>query len=128
MSKSEMNNYYSFIDSANNAYLATGNEALFERASMMTEGNYGKPNPMKNYLYFRASQKEPFDILYFSPAFTTIFNIDDGSFSSTPELLYTGINNFEFRFRYTLLHGKNNTEYGEKPMNHKFDLRVRYYF
>jgi hypothetical protein len=128
MSESEMDNYYSFIEKADTAYLATGNDTLFKRASAITEGNYGRMNPMKNYLYFRISQKEPFDILYFTPAFTTIFNIDDGSFTSTPELLYTGISNFEFRFRYTLLHGSNNTEYGEKAVDHKFDLRARYFF
>jgi hypothetical protein len=128
MSKSEMRNYYAFIDRADNIYRTTGSETLFTRASAITEGNYGRMNPMKNYLYFRVSQKEPFDILYFTPAFTTIFNIDDGSFTSTPELLYTGISNFEFRFRYTLLHGSNNTEYGEKAVDHKFDLRARYFF
>jgi hypothetical protein len=128
MSKSEMRNYYVFIDRADNMYRTTGSETLFTRASAITEGNYGRMNPMKNYLYFRISQKEPFDILYFTPAFTTIFNIDDGSFTSTPELLYTGINNFEFRFRYTLLHGNNYTEYGEKAVDHKFDLRARYFF
>jgi hypothetical protein len=128
MSKSDMNNYYDFIDRAYSTYLGTGNETLFNKASSMTEGNYGKPNPMQNYLYFRASQKEPFDILYFTPALTSIINIDDSSFSLTPELLYAGVNNLELRLRYTLLHGKDNTEFGEKTVNQKFDLRVRYFF
>ena len=54
-------------------------------------------NPAKNYLYLRVSQKEPFDILYFTPAVTFIANVDDKSFSITPEVVYTGITNLELR-------------------------------
>lgn len=128
MTESEMQNYYSFIDNAENIYLSTGNETLFDKAEDLTKGNYGKMNPMRNYLYFRISQKEPFDILYFIPAVNFISNIDDKSFTVTPELLYSGINNFELRLRYTLLYGDDDTEYGEKPFDQKFDLRLRYYF
>ncbi|MFH0977158.1 MAG: hypothetical protein V1874_15365 [Spirochaetota bacterium] len=128
MSKNDMKNYYNFIDRAYSSYLETGSKTLLNKASMITEGNYGKMSPMKNYLYARISQKEPFDILYFTPALSSIVNIDDSSFSLTPELLYTGINNFEFRFRYTWLYGNDNSEYGEKPADHKFDLRIRYFF
>lgn len=128
MSKSEMQNYYTFIDRAENMYLTTGNETLFEKASDLTEGNYGKMNPMRNYLYLRVSQKEPFNILYFTPAISFISNIDDRSFTVTPELLYSTTNNFELRVRYILLSGDTGTEYGEKPFDHKFDLRLRYYF
>jgi len=128
MSKSEMRNYYEFIDTADNMYLATGNEMLFNKAADLTEGNYGRANPMRDYVYLRISRKEPFDILYFTPAVNFISNIDDKSFTVTPELLYSGINNFEFRLRYTLLSGDEYTEYGEKPVDHKVDLRLRYYF
>jgi len=128
MSESEMQNYYSFIDNAENMYLSTGNETLFEKASDLTEGNYGKMNPMRNYLYLRISRKEPFDILYLTPAISFIGNVDDKSFTVTPEILYSGINNFELRLRYALLCGDDNTEYGEKPVDQKFDLRLRYYF
>jgi hypothetical protein len=48
---------------------------------------------MKDYLYLRISQKEPFNILYFTPAITSIVNVNDKSLSISPELLYTGITN-----------------------------------
>ncbi len=128
MSKSEMRNYYAFIDRAYSAYLESGSEELFKRATAMAEGNYGKMSPMRNYLYLRISQKEPFDILYFTPAISSIINIDDSSFTITPELLYAGINNLELRLRYTWLQGKENSEYGEKTADHRCDLRLRYSF
>ncbi|MDF1594082.1 MAG: hypothetical protein P1P89_21445 [Desulfobacterales bacterium] len=50
---------------------------------------------MRDYLYFRASIKEPFDLLYFTPAVTTIVNLNDQSLSVTPEVVYTAITNLE---------------------------------
>jgi hypothetical protein len=123
-----MQNYYEFIDTADNMYLTTGNEMLLKKAADLTEGNFGRVNPMRNYIYLRISRKEPFDILYFTPAVNFISSIDDKSFTVTPELLYSGINNFEFRLRYTLLSGDEYSEYGEKSVDQKFDLRLRYYF
>ncbi len=83
---------------------------------------------MKDYLYARVSQKEPFNILYFTPSLTGIFNVNDKSFSLSPELLYTGITNLELRFKTSFLIGENDSEYGEKQNDYRAEFRVRYYF
>ena len=83
---------------------------------------------MTDYLYLRISQKEPWDILYFTPAVTWIFNADDRSFSISPELLYTGITNLELRLKGTFLVGDDFSEFGEKQNDYRVELRVRYYF
>ena len=83
---------------------------------------------MGQYLYTRISNKEPFDILYFTPALTAIANLDDGSYSLSPELLYTGVTNLELRFKATLLSGDRYSEFGEKPNDAKYEIRLRYYF
>jgi hypothetical protein len=93
----------------------------------LAEGVYGRPNPMRDYLYFRASQKEPFDILYFTPALTSIINLQDASLVVIPELTYSPITNLELRFRTPVLIGGKGTEYGEKQNNYRIDLRMRYY-
>ena len=85
-------------------------------------------NPMEDYLYLRISQKEPFDILYFNPSLTGIYNINDSSFSLSPELLYTGITNLELRFRMIFIAGEHFSEYGEKQNDYKAEFRARYYF
>ena len=83
---------------------------------------------MQHYLYVRASQKEPFDILYFTPSATTIVNLDDGSYSLIGELLYTGFGDIEVRLRAAVNVGERLTEYGEKPVDARLELRLRLYF
>ncbi len=126
--ESEMGDYFSFIDQGYDTYLTSGDDSLLKRASNITEGSYNRKNPMRDYLYLRVSQKEPFDILYFTPSVTGIFNTNDKSFSVGPELLYTGVKNLELRLRTTFLIGDSYTEYGEKQNDFWIGLRVRYYF
>jgi len=126
--KAEMKDYFLFVEKGYDEFLATGSDALLRKARNLTEGRYGKINPMKDYLYLRISQKEPFDILYFTPSITWIYNVDDRSFSLSPELLYAGITNLELRLKGTLLAGEEFSEYGEKQNDYRIELRVRYYF
>lgn len=85
-------------------------------------------SPLRRSLYLKASQKEPFGIVYFTPALTLTHNLDDGSWSLTPELLYTGITNLDLRLRAAWLHGKPGSEFGGKPNARKLELRLRAYF
>ena len=123
-----MEDYFSFINQAHETFSASGNDSLLQEALSLTEGNYGSMNPMRDYLYARVSQKEPFDILYFTPSVTGIFNINDRSFSISPEIMYTGITNLELRLKTSFLSGQRNSEYGEKQNDYRVELRVRYYF
>ena len=52
----------------------TGPETIrpIQRAANFSQGLYGRFTPMQDYLYLRLSQKEPWDILYFTPALTGI--------------------------------------------------------
>jgi len=127
-SSDEMKNYYGIINKGYDAYRSTGNTTLLGNALQMAEGGYGRVNVMTDYLYVRLSQKEPFDILYFTPALMGMMNLRDGSFSLTPELLYTGFTNWEFRFRTGIIIGARDTEYGEKQTDYRIELRIGYYF
>jgi hypothetical protein len=124
----EMKDYLTFIDRGYDLFLLNGNDSLLKKAASVTEGNYGRINPSKDYLYLRISQKEPFNILYFTPAITTIMNLDDRSLSLSPELLYEGIKNLEIRLKGIGLLGGRGTEFGEKQNDYRVELRVRYYF
>jgi len=124
----DMKNYYSYIARGYNTYQTTGNATILNNALQMSEGSYGRANAMANYLYVRFSQKEPFDIVYFTPALTWMMNTDDQSWSLTPELLYTGITNWEFRIRTGIIVGARNSDFGEKQNDYRIELRVGYYF
>jgi hypothetical protein len=120
--------YFSFVHAAYDLYRRTGNDGPIQRAATFSQGLYGRFTPMQDYLYLRVSQKEPGDILYLTPAVTGIYNLDDRSFSLSPELLYTGFTNWEFRLKGTYLSGATLSEFGEKPNDYRIELRVRYYF
>ena len=124
----EMRDYFSFINAAYDSYFASGSDMLLKKGLNITEGNYGRVNPAREYLYLRISQKEPFDILYFTPSLTGILNINDKSFSMSPEFLYTGITNLELRMKASLITGERLSEYGEKQNDYRVELRARYYF
>jgi hypothetical protein len=127
-SDDDMKNYYDFIEIGYDAYQRTGNAAILGKARQMAETGYGRSSAMDNYLYVRFSQKEPFDILYFTPSLTGIMNTEDRSWSLTPELLYTGITNLELRLRTGFLFGGGNSDFGEKQNDYRVELRVGYYF
>jgi hypothetical protein len=124
----DMKNYYAYITRGYNTYQTTGNATALGNAQQMAEGGYGRSSAMGNYLYVRFSQKEPFDILYFTPALTWMMNTDDQSWSLTPELLYTGFTNWEFRLRTGIIVGARDSDFGEKQNDYRIELRVGYYF
>ncbi len=124
----EMTDYYSFIDKGFSTFLASGNTTLLNKASQLTQGNYGKMNPSTDYLYLRISQKDPFDILYFTPAITLITNLNDRSYSVAPELVSTAVTNLELRLKTQFLAGSHNSEFGEKQNEFRVELRARFYF
>jgi hypothetical protein len=126
--ESEVLNFSRFVDYAYAQFTATGNDVALTRAANLARAGYGRPNPGRNYLYLRVSQKEPFDILYFTPALTVIANADDRSTSIAPELLYTGINNIELRLRAFFLNGGAGTEFGERQNSRRIELQARLYF
>jgi len=124
----EMRDYFSFINKGYDSYISTGSDTLLKRASSITTSSYGKANAIRDYLYLRVSQKEPFDILYFTPSVTLITNLNDKSFSLSPELLYTGVTNLELRLKTTFISGERLSEYGEKQNDYRAEFRARYYF
>jgi hypothetical protein len=124
----QMEAFFRFVDASDAAFRTTGDPAGLQRAASLAEGAFGRPNPMRDYLYLRVSQKEPFDILYFTPALTAIVNLVDQSFVVIPEVTYSPRTNLELRFRAAVLVGERQTEYGEKPSDYRLELRVRYYF
>ena len=127
-SEAEMDLFFQLVADANSQYLTTGNNALFHQAQLVGQSGYGKPQPGRNYLYARITSKEPFDILYLTPGVTAIVNLDDNSYSLSPELVYSGYKNWELRLRASVINGGYFTENGEKQNSSKLEFRMRYFF
>ena len=127
-SRAQIKDFITFVDNSYRTFVNTGNDSGLTRAATLLDGPYGRPNPTRHYLYFRASQKEPFDILYLTPAITSIMNVTDASLTLIPEIAYSPMTNLELRFRTPVLLGKKGTEYGEKQNDYRIELRLRYHF
>jgi hypothetical protein len=118
-SEGQLTDFHALVDS--------GNAVLFNKAKQISPA-YARANAGERYAYLRVSQKEPFDIVYFTPSITVIANLADGSYSISPELLYTGITNLDLRLRATWLKGGGGTEFGEKQNVRRLELLARFYF
>jgi hypothetical protein len=127
-SREQFRDFTIFVDRSYETFRSTGNDNGLLQASRLAEAAYGSPNPMRDYLYFRASQKEPFDILYFTPALTSIVNLQDASFVVIPELAYSPMTNLDLRLRTPVLIGGRGTEYGERQNDYRVEFRMRYHF
>jgi hypothetical protein len=121
-SSAELAAYYDLVRASD------GNPALGQIAVRAAAQGYNRPNPAQHYMNLRVSQKEPFDILDLTPAVTLIANTDDHSWSLVPEAGYTGIKNLDLRLRVALNRGDTSTEFGEKAVSTRVELRARYYF
>ena len=127
-SEPEMQDFFRLVDNGLAQFNATGADTLLRRADAAARAGYARPQAMGRYAYLRVTQKDPFDILYLTPAVTAIVNLQDSSYSVTPELAYTGITNLELRLRFFYLHGRELTDFGEKQNSRRVELRARFYF
>ena len=127
-SEEEISEYYDYIQKGYNAYQTTGAENSLKKSLKYTKAYYSDKSFMKQYLYLKVTQKEPFNILYFTPSINIIFNTEDKSYSLTPELLYEPISNLELKLKFSLFHGDFYSEFGEKPYDYKTACFIKYYF
>lgn len=113
-----------FVALADNAIQPGANAALLQRATRLYQGSFGRQKPMQNYLYLRASH----DALSWMPSLRATVNLHDGSYSLTPELLYSSQRRWGLRARVYLYRGGAGSEYGERYYARRFDLRLHYHF
>lgn len=83
---------------------------------------------MRDYLYIKVSQPEPFSWLYSSIGAFTIYNLNDNSFTLSAQLGYKPFTNFEFLLWPTLFWGDDNSEYGSKQFETKVETWLRFFF
>ncbi len=127
-SRSELRDFHTFVSESARQYADTGDAAALGQARRLSRELYSTRPMGRNTLYFRASIKEPHDILYLTPAITVQVNLEDTSFSVIPEVLYTGFENWELRARAFVLDGDRTSEFGAKQNQARFELMARRFF
>lgn len=126
--RDEMKDYFTLIEDGYQEYISSGSMAKLATSREYGSQFYNKQTVMRDYLYLKVTQKEPFDILYFTPSMACIYNLNDKSSSITPQITYTPITNLELDLKATFLLGKDYTEYGDKINDYKIIASVKYYF
>jgi hypothetical protein len=124
----DLERYYMLVDCAYDAFVESGECAPLVEARRIAGTVLGRPHPGRDYVYLRASWKEPFDILYFVPAAVSIVNLADGSASFMPELSYSPVTNLDVRVQGVITTGGDNTDFGERLNEWRIELRGRYFF
>jgi hypothetical protein len=124
----DLERYFALVDCAYDAFVESGDCALLDAARRASSSVFGRPHPGRHYLYARASWKEPFDILYVTPAAVSIVNLADGSASFMPEVSYSPVTNLDLRVQGVIKAGGDNTDFGEKLNEWRLELRGRFFF
>lgn len=121
----QLENYFNFADTL---LSDTVTPSQINTIKNVARSGYAQSNSGKDYAYLRASINEPFNWLYTNTAFTTIVNVNDGSYQVMPEISYTGFKNTEIRARAILPSDRKQTDFGEKLSSKRFELYVRHFF
>jgi hypothetical protein len=123
LDKEQMINFYDAIDSA-----ISGNPALLPIIKDYQFENFTNQFLMKDYLYFKFSHPEPFNVLYFTPSIFVLYNLNDNSKMIGIEFSYSRFNNLNLKLKYNSLSGYLNSEFGRKISSKKISLLIDYTF
>jgi hypothetical protein len=124
----EMDAFFDYQEAAIDQWKSASDSAAIQRALLVTRPYYGQRNFGRDYAYLKISQKEPFDILYFTPWVAVTVNLLDASFNLQPGLTWTPVTNLELNLRAGIPVGGQGTEYGEKADDFRPEIWMRYYF
>ncbi len=87
-----------------------------------------RPQPLRDDLYLRLSHKEPWGLLYVTPAVTTIIDAANGSATVQPELSSSGFTNLELRLRTQANLGERDSDFGARASRARLTFRLRAFF
>ncbi|MGB2869299.1 MAG: hypothetical protein WBD36_12670 [Bacteroidota bacterium] len=124
LSREEFHAYRNFLLSG----LSNGTPGAIQQ-TLSTGQTYFKSSAlMRDYLYLKISQPEPFEWLYFTPSLFTIYNLNDESFLISASLNYRPATNLELIFWPSILVGGEATEFGSRQVREKVELWMRVFF
>jgi hypothetical protein len=124
-SPSEFRDFAALADAAAGA----GPDSIeMRRAQSLQAGGFGRGQPMRNYLYVRLGSTTSVGPVGLLPSIRTTINLDDASYSITPELLYNPRGGWGWRARLNFVGGGAGSEYGEKRYSTRAELRLHLHF
>jgi len=123
LDEEQMNNFFDAVDAA-----ISGNSGLLTIIKNYQSENLSSQFLMKDYIYAKLSQPEPFDFLYFTPSVFVLYNLNDNSKMIGGEFNYSRFENLNLKIKYNFLLGDLNSEFGGKINSKKLSLLADYTF
>jgi hypothetical protein len=120
----QMGTYYRVLGSAQASENATVARATLESSMNL----YNRQFIMTDYVYLRASQPDPFMLLYLTPAAYALLNLLDGSAMVGVEMTYTRFRHLLLTARCVAFVGSHDTEFGVKQARGRIELRGEWSF
>ncbi len=124
MSKNEFDTYQNYLLKG----IAIGTPDAIQQTLGISQTYFKSNTLMRDYLYVKLTQPEPFDWLYFTPSIYTIYNLQDNSFLLAANFTYKPETNLEFILWHTYMFGKDTSEFGSRQVEQKVELWMRAYF
>ncbi|MBN2426212.1 MAG: hypothetical protein JXR46_03425 [Calditrichaceae bacterium] len=124
LTKNEFNSYLNYLQNSIDA----GIPELVNAAKMNISTTFRSKTLMRDYLYAKIIQPEPFSLLYVNASIFSIFNLTDNSFLISPQFGYKPYTNFEIMLWPFFFFGAKDSEYGSKQFRKKIELWMRFFF
>jgi hypothetical protein len=122
--RDEMDGYWNAIN-----YAASSSNPRIAQSVLHADSKFINSQFLStDYLFFKASHPDPFNFVYFTPSIYSIVNILDHSAMAGLEMIYSRSRNLLFTGRFIALLGRNESEYGSKPAQHRIELRAKWSF
>jgi hypothetical protein len=122
--KDDMNEYWKTLNYAN-----TSSDPKRIQSVLQTNSKYFSSQFITtDYLFFKAIHPDPFNFVYFTPSIYSIVNILDHSMMVGLEMTYSRSKHLLLTGRYIAFLGKNESEYGSKPVQYRVELRAKWSF
>lgn len=120
----EFRSYQAYLASA----VAIGTPIAVQQALQVSQANFRTSTLMRDYVYIKVSQPEPFDWLYFTPSAFAILNVEDGSLLLSMPFSYKPATNIEFMLWPSVLVGEASAEFGSRQARQRLELWMRAFF
>jgi hypothetical protein len=128
MKPSDYRNYHDLAQASYQSYVSSSDDSMINTFNSYTSSYFGSKNLGRNYVYFQIQQSDMFNLTYFNPYVSLIFNLDDRSMMIIPTLSYAPYQNMEFILYTMIAAGRAKTEYGDKKDNIKYGFRFKVFF
>jgi len=123
LDEEQMKNFFDAVQ-----FAVSGNPDLLPAIKKYQSESFSSQFLMKDYLYAKISQPEPFDILYFTPSVFVLYNLNDKSEMIGGEFNYSRFENLNLKLKYNLMFGEEDSEFGEKISSNKISFLMEYAF